>query len=128
MRKYVPRRRIPKLWRPVRAGIWYEPVDGDSMATADHVIDEPREPRLIPTGILDANGEMLIRVVVPIKVKMGFHCPGLEPAEEEVMTILPESLIHIAEDLPGEGIGWVDAAELDAEQEEDDDADPQAAQ
>lgn len=90
------------------------PADAEYGMTADHVIDEPRQPRMIATGILDEHGEMLVRVVIPIRLsRIGFHIPNLSEAVDEVVAIVPESMLHIVEDCPGEGIGHVDPSEVD---------------
>lgn len=104
------------LGRP-KGGIWYD-SEGDPMATADHVVDDPRQPRLIPTGVLDANGEMLVRVYLPIKCRLGFHIPNERDVEDEVLMILPESQISIAEDMPGSGYGHIEDSEIGYDDDE----------
>ncbi|AXQ68986.1 hypothetical protein HOU00_gp139 [Caulobacter phage CcrPW] len=87
--------------------------------TADHVIDDPREPRITPTGILDHRGMMLLRVAVPIKVPMGFAIPQVNPPErDEVETLVPEDMLAVSE--VGLGIGFVTPEE--AEESEEDQA------
>ena len=89
------------------------PADAEYGMTADHVIDEPRQPRMIATGILDENGEMLVRVVIPIRLsRIGFDTPQRD-VKDEVVAIVPESMLHVVEDCPGEGIGHVDPSEVD---------------
>lgn len=90
--------------------------DGFVSATADHVIDDPRQPRIEQTGVLDERGQMLCRVTVPIKVKMGFHIPGQEPVDEEVCSIVPEDMLQVSD--CGVGLGHVTTEELEEEDEQ----------
>lgn len=88
-----------------RAGIVPSEFGDGYLVTADHVIDDPREPRITPTGILDSRGEMLCRVTLPIKVPMGFHLPGKREVQEWVDEILPEDYLGVSD--CGVGVGFV---------------------
>lgn len=102
-----------------RADIWPE---NDYHAGATVVIDDPREPTIVATGVLDANGDMLLRVTTPIKVKMGFAIPTHDEADE-VVSIVPESLLGVSDS--GLGVGFVtpeEAEAYDGEHDEEDDA------
>lgn len=97
------------------------PAEGEYFVTADHVIDDPREPHITPTGILDSRGMMLVRVTVPIKQKMGFGTFG-KPADEEVETVLPEDMLAVSD--IGVGIGYIEPHEMDCDDEEEDELSP----
>ena len=90
------------------------PADMDFSMTADHLIDDPREPIITPTGVLDARGMMLVRVRVPIKVQMGFHSPVTDPEPDEVEAILPEDMLAISD----VGMGVASITPEEAEDEE----------
>ena len=64
--------------------------------TAATVIDDPRQPRIIRTGILDRRGEMIVRVVQLQRVPMGF-ATGCQPQPDSITTWLPESLVQITQ-------------------------------
>lgn len=94
--------------------------DGDISWTADHLVDDPREPIITPLGVLDARGMMLVRVRIPIKVPMGFHSPVKSPEPDEVEAILPEDMLAISD--VGMGVAHVDpgeAADPDEDGEDD---------
>lgn len=95
--------------------------DGSISWTADHVIDDPREPHITPIGVLDARGMMLLRVSIPIKVPLGFAIPQVrEPEADCVETIVPEDMLAVSE--VGLGVGYVTPDEV-----EDDDEGPDLA-
>jgi hypothetical protein len=111
-----PKSMTLSAWKRGRAG----PIpseDGGISWTADHVIDDPREPRVTPTGVLDHRGMMYLRVAMPIKVKMGFHLPGVREAHDEVHTVVTEDLLSISD--CGEGIGSFSPDEVEDDEEED---------
>lgn len=92
--------------------------DGSISWTADHVIDDPREPHITPIGVLDARGMMLLRVSIPIKVPLGFAIPQVrEPEADCVETIVPEDMLAVSE--VGLGVGYVTPDDLEGEDEED---------
>lgn len=94
--------------------------DGSISWTADHLVDDPREPILTPIGVLDARGQMLVRVRVPIKVKMGFHLPHQNQEPDEVETIVPEDMLAVSDC----GMGLESLTPEEAEEEEDEDGPP----
>jgi hypothetical protein len=100
--------------RRITAGYFHTP-DGDAFVTADHVIDDPREPRIVPTGILDERGMMLVRVTIPIKCKMGF-ARMLPEDPGEVTTIVPEDMLAVSD--IGEGLGFVEPHEVEGDEDE----------
>lgn len=126
-RRLRPRlRRVSALinGRRTRAYYAHEDEDGDVSLTADHVIDEPREPSLVPTGVLDARGQMLVRVTIPIKVPMGFHIPNPRPdGAGEVQTIVPEDMLRVSD--IGEGLAHLTPEDLEGPDDEEDDDDGQ---
>lgn len=98
----------PVLPRRLRNRSWNGPIpngEGDFAWTADHVIDDPREPVITPIGLLDARGMELLRVVVPIKVKMGFASPMKQEEPDEVERIVAEDMLAVSD--TGQGIGFV---------------------
>lgn len=106
--------------RRTRAYYAHEDEDGDVSLTADHVIDEPREPSLVPTGVLDANGQMLVRVTIPIKVPMGFAIPNpRRDGAGEVETIVPENMLQVSD--ISAGLGFLTPEEVEGGPEEEDD-------
>lgn len=104
-----PRRPQPGVL-PARERGGLLPVDQDYALTADTVVDDPREPQIVPTGVLDERGQMLCRVIMPLKVKMGFHST-MEPAEEDVMMLVPEDMLRISD--CGAGMDYFDEADFD---------------
>ncbi len=97
---------------PARAG-FFPTSDGDYFVTADHVIDEPREPTIVPIGVLDAQGEMLVRITIPVRLPtIGFHLPPGSGQEADcVEAILPENMVAVSD--IGVGIGHVTPAEIE---------------
>jgi hypothetical protein len=93
--------------------------------TADHVIDDPREPTITPLGVLDHRGKMLLRVTVPIKQKMGFHT-FIQPEPDEVETILPEDMLAVSD--IGVGIAHLEPHEVDGPDDDEDDEPGEAPQ
>ncbi|AFU86810.1 hypothetical protein D869_gp104 [Caulobacter phage CcrRogue] len=124
-RAQLPRQRLPlrRLSPADRSG----PIptyDGDYSFTADHLIDDPREPNIVPIGLLDERGEMLLKVHMPIKVKMGFALPPSDRDDaDEVVAYVPESQLIVSD--IGLGQGFVtpkeadEAEDLDPEDDED---------
>ena len=108
-------KRVRRL--PLRAGLI--PLEGDYAITADHVIDDPRDPSIGPTGIFDERGQMLYRVTVPVKVKMGFALPTREAQQEEVSFVVAEDMLVVT-DIEGTGLAYVDPRELELEEGDDD--------
>lgn len=106
-------------WKNHRRAAGPVPSDDGSISwTADHVIDDPREPHITPIGILDARGMMLLRVSIPIKVPMGFAIPQPNPPEaDEVETIVPEDMLAVSE--VGLGVGYVTPDEVEGDVEPD---------
>ncbi|USN15635.1 hypothetical protein KIKIMORA_05170 [Brevundimonas phage vB_BpoS-Kikimora] len=96
--------------------------DGSISWTADHLVDDPREPIMTPTGVLDSRGQMLVRVRVPIKVKMGFHLPHESREPDEVETIVPEDLLAVSD--CGMGVESLTPEEADDGDGDDEDAPP----
>ena len=103
-----------------RANAALIPADMDFSMTADHLIDDPREPIITPIGVLDHRGMMLVRVRIPIKVEMGFAIPNRSQEPDEVEAILPEDMLAVSD--IGEGVGHVSPDEAEAE-DDDEDAD-----
>lgn len=96
---------------------------GDISFIGDTLIDDPREPVIMPTGILNAEGHMLVRVHMPIKTKCGFHHPT-KPAEPEnplddyAAFVIGEEELMVSDS--GIGIGFVtpkEAAEMEGPEE-----------
>lgn len=91
--------------------------DGDFSWTAEVLVDDPREPQLFATGILDPLGDPIIRVVTPVKLdKIGFDfsdIPAYAAAQaaqdqfDEVVAYTTESQLSVVQDAPGEGITHV---------------------
>ncbi|UTC29131.1 hypothetical protein BAMBUS_00480 [Brevundimonas phage vB_BpoS-Bambus] len=71
--------------------------DGSISWTADHLVDDPREPIITPVGVLDHRGMMLVRVRIPIKVPMGFHKMWENQEPEEVEAIIPEDMLSVSD-------------------------------
>ena len=95
------------------------PCDQDFSMTADHLVEVPREPRVIPTGVLDEKGNMICRVIVPIMQQIGFNTGGnawTGEAEEEVVLLQTADMIRFSD--AGIGIESVDPSELEDEDEE----------
>lgn len=135
----MPKFRLPKYVTAaaLRASIaaapvpkaFYRPGDWDDQngqATADHVIDDPRQPRIQATGVLNEQGEMIFRVAVPIKLaRIGFgphpDAPALDE-EDEVHFIVTENQLHVIEDaVSPESIGYLTLEDVgDGGEEEDD--------
>lgn len=101
-----------------RANAALIPADMDFSMTADHLIDDPREPIITPIGVLDHRGMMLVRVRIPIKVEMGFAVPNRSQEPDEVEAILPEDMLAVSD--IGEGVGHVSPEEADDEDEDGD--------
>lgn len=95
--------------------------DGSISWTADHLVDDPREPIITPVGVLDHRGMMLVRVRIPIKVAMGFHKAWENDEPDEVEAILPEDLLSISD--IGAGVGHVSPEEAGDEDEGEDEED-----
>lgn len=93
------------------------PADMDFSMTADHLVDDPREPIITPLGVLDHRGMMLVRVRIPIKVAMGFHKAWTNDEPDEVEAILPEDMLSVSD--IGAGVDHVDPDEVDDEDEDD---------
>lgn len=56
---------------------------------------EGRHTRFVSTGVLDANGQLLIRAIVPVKCKMGFQTPGRDAeVADEVVLIMTEAEVQ----------------------------------
>ncbi|USN13842.1 hypothetical protein KABACHOK_00050 [Brevundimonas phage vB_BpoS-Kabachok] len=90
--------------------------DGSISWTADHLVDDPREPIITPVGVLDHRGMMLVRVRIPIKVAMGFHKMWENQEPEEVEAIIPEDMLSISD--IGAGVDHV-PPEADDDDDED---------
>lgn len=119
--QYLTRAQLPKTsrgkaLRGPRADIWPE---NDYHAGATVVIDDPREPVIQPIGLLDASGEELLKVTMPIKVPMGFVIPTAQDHDDcdEVVQIVPESMLMVSD--VGLGRGYVTPAEADSGYEDD---------
>ena len=98
------------------------PADVEFCMTADHVVDAPREPRVIPTGVFDADGHMICRVIVPIKQQMGFNTGGnawTGDVEEDVVLLQTSNMIRMSD--CGIGIESVGLDELEEGYEDDGD-------
>lgn len=96
------------------------PAEMDFSMTADHLVEEPRDPRIIPTGVLDEAGNMICRVIVPIKQQMGFFTGGnawTGDAEEEVVLLQTDNMIRMSD--CGIGIESVDPAELEGDYDDE---------
>uniref|UniRef100_A0AB74UIT6 Uncharacterized protein n=1 Tax=Caulobacter phage BL57 TaxID=3348355 RepID=A0AB74UIT6_9VIRU len=111
--------------RTQRGDIWPVHDEMDYAASASTVVDDPREPNIIPTGILDAAGEMLLKVHMPIKVPMGFAIPEVEGRDDadEVVSYVPESQLIVSD--IGVGRGYVTPEEADAGDEDDEETEGQ---
>ncbi len=100
--------------RRTRAGIVPSEFGDGYLVTADHVIDDPREPRIMATGVLDSRGMMLMRVAMPIKVPMGFQFPcSKEPVQDEVEAIIPEDMLGVSD--IGVGVGYLEPDEVEGD-------------
>ena len=93
------------------------PSDMDFSMTADHLVDDPREPIITPLGVLDHRGMMLVRVRIPIKVAMGFHKAWENDEPDEVEAILPEDMLSVSD--IGAGVAHVDPSEAEDDEDED---------
>ncbi|AXQ68520.1 hypothetical protein HOT99_gp097 [Caulobacter phage CcrBL10] len=123
-RTQLPRRRLALRRLPHGRSGPIPTYDGDYSFTADHLIDDPREPNIVPLGLLDARGEELLKVHMPIKVKMGFALPPSDrDTADEVVAYVPESQLIVSD--IGLGQGYVtpkeadEAEDLEAEDDED---------
>ena len=108
-------RRLPTITRktPSRAILPLHD-DGDISLLNDTLIDEGREPVIMPTGVLNAEGHMLVRVHMPVKLKCGFHIPGTptaptEPLDDYAAFVISENELMVSD--TGIGIGFVTPAE-----------------
>ncbi len=90
--------------------------ENDYQATADTVYDNPRGPSIVPTGVLDSRGQMLCRVSMPIKVKMGFHSM-MEDVADEMEMIVPEDMLRLSD--CGAGMAHVDDGDFELEDEDE---------
>lgn len=107
---WMPRTRPPYV-STRRARGAFVPTEMEMGITADVVVEDPREPRIEPLGILDARGQMLCRVTVPIKAEIGF-VKRRPPVLEEVSTIVAEDMLAVS-DVPGTALGFVDESEIE---------------
>lgn len=98
------------------------PADMEFSMTADHLVDEPREPIITPTGVLDHRGMMLVRVRIPIKVEMGFVVPNRSQEPDEVEAIMPEDMLSVSDI----GVGVAHVTPEEAEDDEDEDHEDEA--
>ncbi|AFU88640.1 hypothetical protein CcrSwift_gp322 [Caulobacter phage CcrSwift] len=99
--------------RRQRGDIWPVHDEMDYAASASTVVDDPREPSIVPTGVLDAAGEMLLKVHMPIKVPLGFAIPPVDRDDaDEVVSYVPESQLIVSD--IGLGRGYVTPEEADA--------------
>lgn len=112
----VPLSSVLAMRRPTRAGVM--PVYDEAIATADHVHDDPRKPSIEGIGLLDARGERLFRVTIPVKQQMGFYTGGnaWTGVQDEVSMILPEDMIDVSHN--GRGLT---GEEIDIDDGDDDD-------
>lgn len=111
LNRAAPFRARPRL----QSAIW---GDGDDMGmTSSVVVDDPRQPRLEATGILDPRGKMLVRVIMPIKAPLGFQTPGRRHVEDELEAIVPEDLLRVSTQ---GGVGSIRTGEDEDEYEYDD--------
>lgn len=111
-------RHRPAIWRP-RGYFSPENDYHDGQATADVVFEEaPREPQVIETGLLDARGVPLVRVIVPIMLpRAGFHLPpDRPPVEDEVHFLVPADEVAVVTDMPGLGLSHFHPSEVDDEE------------
>jgi len=107
-------RSVPlSTWVRTRSGML--PSETEYGMTADHLIDDPREPYVMPTGLLDSRGVMLLRITVPIKVAMGFEFPAKDEEPDVVETILPEDYLSVSD--IGIGTAWIDYRDVEPEAE-----------
>lgn len=94
------------------------PADMDFSMTADHLVDDPREPRVMPTGVLDERGNMICRIFIPIKQQLGFYTGGnawTGDCEEDVVLMQTADMIQMSD--IGIGIESVDPSELEGDEE-----------
>lgn len=110
-------RTAPFRVRPrLQQAIW---GNGEDLGmTASVVVDDPRQPRLEATGVLDARGKMLVRVIMPIKAPLGFQTPGRQYVEDELEAIVPEDLLRVSTQ---GGVGSIRTAEGEDDEYEYDD-------
>lgn len=111
---------LPKADRwPRRPSAGPVPIgDGDVSWTADHVIDEPREPVIVPIGVLDSRGEMLVRITMPIKQRMGFNTGSADwrgEVEDTVETVIAQDMVSVSD--CGAGIAHIEPHECEGEDE-----------
>lgn len=95
------------------------PADQEFSLTADHLYEVPREPQVMPTGILDVDGNMICRIHVPIKQQLGFNTGGnawTGDCEEEVVLMQTANMIRMSD--CGMGIESVDPSELEGEEDD----------
>lgn len=102
--------------RPTRSAII--PYDGytDYIVTADTVLDDPRQPRIEPMGILDHRGNMFVRVTLPITQRCGFAIPGRADVEDEVTQITTANMLSVSDD--GSGLTSIEEDDLDWDEED----------
>lgn len=119
----VPRKKLRRR-NPAPRGVGMIPADVDFSMTADHLYEVPRETRVIPTGVLDGDGNMICRVHIPIKQQLGFNTGGnawTGDVEEEVVLMQTANLIRMSD--CGMGIESIDPSELDDFEDEEEEGD-----
>jgi hypothetical protein len=95
------------------------PVEAEYAMTAGTVIDDPRQPRIMATGVYDSRGKMILRVSIPITQSMGFGVRE-EPFEDDcVHELVPEDMLMIT-DMHGHGVAFVDHSQVQDEDDYDD--------
>ncbi len=104
-----------RLLTPKSAYVKYD-EDGEVSMTADVVEDDPREPIITSTGLLNAAGEELLKVMMPVKVKMGFDTKSGK-IQDTVIFRIPEPDLNVSD--VGLGKGYIDVAEFEAEEREE---------
>lgn len=107
--KYEPARRLKPLNATKSAYVNYD-EDGDISMTSDTYIEDQRQPILTPTGVLDASGDMIIRVAMPIREKVGFAIPNPKNPPDMVEYLAPAESLTIVEENMG-GVSSVTEAE-----------------
>lgn len=95
------------------------PTEMEYGMTAGTVIDEPRQPMIMPTGVYDSRGKMILRVSIPITQSLGFMSRPEPEEDDHVHALVPEDMLMIT-DVHGHGVAFVDTSELEDVDDDDD--------
>jgi hypothetical protein len=124
MARYLPTGALRAQYaiaRPQWTKAYFAPATDDyhnGQATADIVYETPREPKIIETGVFDHRGDMMLRVLMPIKLgRMGFGSPMADEEDDHVCLIMPASQLQVSDDGLGASHVPLEALEEDEEEE-----------